>query len=165
MIASPNYVYFVYDGDGSASNSSSPAGSDKIEHMFEKHFLEVGWKVKPTAFGGRSDYGPFIDVGIPAGGLFTGAEGVKTAEEAAYYGGEAGAWYDPNYHRAGDNVKNCNLDAWITNTKAIAHSVATYARSTKTIPKRAPAKVKRGFGPKAKSHMKHSHCGHMDLLE
>ncbi|RPB21343.1 Zn-dependent exopeptidase [Terfezia boudieri ATCC MYA-4762] len=165
MIASPNYVYFVYDGDGSASNLTGPAGSDKIKHMFEEHFLNVGWKVKPTAFNGRSDYGPFIEVGIPSGGLFTGAEGVKTAEEAAYYGGKAGAWYDPNYHRAGDNVKNCDLNAWITNTKAIAHSVATYACSTESIPKRAPAKAKREFRPKAKSHMHHSHCGHEDLLE
>ncbi|KAF8416440.1 hypothetical protein EV426DRAFT_421870 [Tirmania nivea] len=164
MIASPNYVYFVYDGDGSAFNVTGPAGSDAIEHMFQKHFRDVGWEVKPTAFDGRSDYGPFLEVGIPAGGLFTGAEGVKTAEEAAYYGGKVGEWYDPNYHRAGDNVKNCNSDAWITNTKAIAHAVATYACSTKTIPKRTP-KAKREFSPRAKSHMHHSHCGHVDLLQ
>jgi len=164
MIASPNYVYFVYDGDGSAFNLTGPPGSDKIEHMFEKHFLDVGWEVKPTAFDGRSDYGPFLNVSIPCGGLFTGAEGVKTTEEAAYYGGKAGAWYDPNYHLAGDNVKNCDLGAWITNTKAIAHAVATYARSTTTIPKRTHSKVKRGL-PKAKPHLRHSHCGHQDLLE
>ena len=46
---------------------------------------------KPTAFDGRSDYFGFINVGIPAGGLFTGAEGIKTAEEAAVFGGTAGA--------------------------------------------------------------------------
>ena len=49
-----------------------------------------GLATEPTAFDGRSDYGAFIDVGIPAGGLFTGAEGIKTAAQAAIYGGDAG---------------------------------------------------------------------------
>jgi Zn-dependent M28 family amino/carboxypeptidase len=43
-----------------------------------------------TVFSGRSDYGPFIALNVPAGGLFTGAEGVKTAEEAALFGGTVG---------------------------------------------------------------------------
>ena len=45
---------------------------------------------KSTDFSGRSDYGAFIANGIPAGGLFTGAEGFKTAAEAAIWGGTAG---------------------------------------------------------------------------
>lgn len=81
MIASPNYIYGVYDGDGSAFNTTGPAGSDDIEHVFEKYFKSVGLNTVPSEFDGRSDYGPFLDVGIPSGGLFTGAEGVKTAEE------------------------------------------------------------------------------------
>ncbi|MFC5822465.1 hypothetical protein [Nonomuraea insulae] len=52
-----------------------------------------------TDFDGRSDYGPFIATGVPSG-LFTGAEGVKTAEEAALFGGTAGQPYDPCYHQA-----------------------------------------------------------------
>lgn len=166
MIASPNYVYFVFDGDGSAFNRTAPPGSGAIEHMFQRHFLDVGWKVKPTTFDGRSDYDPFFNISIPCGGLFTGAEEVKTAEEAAYYGGKAGEAYDPNYHRAGDNVKNCNVGAWITNTKAIAHAIATYATSTKSIPKRSgPGKPKRQFSPKAKSHVCHSRRRHTDALK
>lgn len=42
---------------------------------------------------GRSDYGPFLEVNIPAGGLFTGAEVVKTAQEAVLFGGQAGMPY------------------------------------------------------------------------
>lgn len=41
-------------------------------------------------FNGRSDYGPFIENGIPAGGLETGAEVIKTAEERTMFGGLAG---------------------------------------------------------------------------
>lgn len=84
MVASPNFGYFIYDGDGSAFNLTGPPGSDHIEKTFEDFFVSAGLKSAPTAFNGRSDYGPFLDVGIPAGGLFTGAEGVKTAEQATW---------------------------------------------------------------------------------
>ena len=48
---------------------------------------------------------------IPLGGLFTGAEGIKTAEEAALWGGQAGVAYDPCYHQACDTFANNNDDA------------------------------------------------------
>lgn len=140
MIASPNFGYFIYDGDGSAFNLSGPAGSDHIEHLFEDYLEEVGLKTAPTEFDGRSDYGPFLDVDIPSGGLFTGAEGIKTAEEAEWWGGDAGVAYDVNYHGAGDTVSNLNVGAWIQNTKAAAHAIATYARSTEGIPQRTQQK-------------------------
>ena len=63
--------------------------------MYVSFFDKLGTGSVPTAFSGRSDYGPFIDVNVPAGGLFTGAEGIKTAEEAALFGGTAGEAYDP----------------------------------------------------------------------
>ena len=101
MIGSPNFVRFVYDGDLSDSEppeGGAPPASADIEQLFLDYFESQGLATEPTAFDGRSDYGPFIFAGIPAGGLFTGAEGIKTAEEAAIYGGTAGAPYDPCYH-------------------------------------------------------------------
>ncbi|MDH5556140.1 MAG: M20/M25/M40 family metallo-hydrolase, partial [Alphaproteobacteria bacterium] len=79
MVGSPNFVRFVYDGDGSDTPLAGPNGSGNIEQVFLDHFAEQGLAAAPTAFSGRSDYGPFIAVGIPAGGLFTGAEGMPTA--------------------------------------------------------------------------------------
>ena len=67
-----------------------PGGSAQIEKTFEAFYTGRGIPFKGTDFSGRSDYGPFIAAGIPAGGLFTGAEGIKTAEEAALWGGTAG---------------------------------------------------------------------------
>jgi Zn-dependent M28 family amino/carboxypeptidase len=90
MIASPNYVHAIYDGDGSAFNLTGPAGSAEFEAFLEKFFTSAGQNFTATEFNGRSDYGPFLDVGIPAGGTFTGAEEIKTEEEAALFGGEAG---------------------------------------------------------------------------
>ncbi|KAI5777993.1 hypothetical protein EDC01DRAFT_676104 [Geopyxis carbonaria] len=164
MIASPNYGYLVYDGDGSAFNISGPAGSDHIEHLFESYFADVGEKSAPTAFDGRSDYGPFLDAGIPSGGLFTGAEGLKTEQGAAWWGGEAGVAYDVNYHAKGDGKANCNVGAWIQNTKAAAHAIATYARSLEGIPRgvaQAAARVK-ATNRKQASHAQRRHfaCNH-----
>lgn len=85
MVASPNAGYFIYDGDGSAFGLSGPEGSAHIEKTFEDFFKSKRTISAPTEFSGRSDYGPFLDVGIPAGGLFTGAEGVMTEEQAKWY--------------------------------------------------------------------------------
>ena len=142
MIASPNFVYAVMDGDGSAFNISGPPGSAAAEKMFVDYFADQGLETVPTILDGRSDYVGFSDVGIPVGGLFTGAEGIKTAEEQKQFGGEAGIAYDPNYHSAGDNVANCNATAWVVNSKAIAYSIAKYGTSWEGMPERGAAAQK-----------------------
>ena len=112
MLGSPNYVRFVYDGDGSSeTGDAGPPGSAQIEAIFNNYFASKGLATEPTAFDGRSDYGPFIAVGIPAGGLFSGAEGIKTAEEAAIFGGTAGEPYDSCYHQACDTTNNLSTKA------------------------------------------------------
>ena len=133
MIGSPNFVRFVYDGDGSATPLSGPNGSANIEDVFLRYFDEQGLATEPTAFDGRSDYGPFIEVGIPAGGLFTGAEGIKTEEQAAIYGGAAGDQYDPCYHLACDTFDNISLEVLDQNSDAIAHAVMTFAMTTSAV--------------------------------
>ena len=102
MVGSPNFVRFVYDGNNSAfppgpGAAVGPPGSAEIERVFTDYFTSQGLASEETAFSGRSDYGPFIApaVNIPAGGLFTGAEGIKTAAQQATYGGTAGAAVRP----------------------------------------------------------------------
>lgn len=133
MVGSPNFVRFVYDGDGSATPNAGPNGSKTVEQVFLKYFQGKGLPTEPTAFDGRSDYGPFIAVGIPAGGLFTGAEGIKTDDEAAIYGGVAGLAYDPCYHQACDTFANNNDDALDQMSDATAHSVLTFAMTTSAV--------------------------------
>ena len=129
MLGSPNYVRFVYDGDGSDTGTAGPAGSGAIESIFTDYFDAQKLASAPTEFDGRSDYGPFIDAGIPAGGLFSGAEGKKTSEEAAIYGGTAGAAYDSCYHQACDTTTNLNERALVELGDAAAHAVYVLARS------------------------------------
>jgi Zn-dependent M28 family amino/carboxypeptidase len=97
------------------------------------HFASKGLASAETAFSGRSDYGSFIAAGvdIPSGGLFTGAEGIKTAAEAAIYGGTAGVAYDPCYHQECDD--NPNQQALEEMSDAIAHAVITCAFDTRSV--------------------------------
>jgi aminopeptidase Y len=137
MVGSPNFVRFVYDGDNAGGVAGCAArcqsGSAAIESVYTGYFDSVGLATAPTAFDGRSDYGPFIAANIPAGGLFTGAEGIKTAAQAAVYGGTAGAPYDPCYHAACDDYDN-NSDTGLDQmSDAIAHSVITFAQSTAVV--------------------------------
>ncbi|QIK67781.1 M20/M25/M40 family metallo-hydrolase [Nocardioides sp. HDW12B] len=127
MVGSPNYVRFVYDGDGSDTDPAGPPGSAQIEELFVDYFDSQDLASAPTQFSGRSDYGPFIAVGIPAGGLFTGAEGVKTPEEAAIFGGTAGEPYDPCYHQACDDMTNLSTAALSEMGDAAAHAVLRLA--------------------------------------
>jgi Zn-dependent M28 family amino/carboxypeptidase len=135
MIGSPNHVFFIYDGDDSDGTGAGPGpgGSDQIEYLFESYYMQVGQPFKGTDFSGRSDYGPFIAVGIPAGGLFTGAEGIKTPEEVALWGGTAGEQYDPCYHLACDTFDNVNLQALEINSDAVAYSVLQYGMNTEAV--------------------------------
>jgi Zn-dependent M28 family amino/carboxypeptidase len=150
MIGSPNYVFFIYDGDDSdgVGAGPGPAGSAEIEKTFVRYFEMVGQPFKGTDFSGRSDYGPFIAVGIPSGGLFTGAEGIKTDEEAAIWGGTAGDQYDPCYHLACDTFDNISLHALDVNSDAAAYAILQYAMNTEDI---NDVKGKGNFKPKPNS--------------
>ncbi|KAF2824311.1 Zn-dependent exopeptidase [Ophiobolus disseminans] len=138
MIASPNYVHQIYDGDGSAYGLSGPAGSADIEAFFEGYFKDLNIPSNATEFNGRSDYGPFLDANIPAGGTTTGADEIKTVAEQAIWGGVAGEILDQNYHQAADNVTNLNQDAWLLHSRGIAAAVAHYATSWEGFPVRTP---------------------------
>lgn len=135
MIGSPNHVFFVYDGDDSDATGEGPGpgGSDQIEKAFESFYTQRGVPFKGTDFDGRSDYRAFIQNLIPAGGLFTGAEGVKTAEEAALWGGTAGTAYDPCYHQACDTYANNNDTALDINADAVAYTTLLFSMNTSTV--------------------------------
>ncbi len=135
MIGSPNFVYFIYDGDDSdgVGAGPGPAGSAEIEEFYEDFYTARGIPFLGTDFSGRSDYGPFIAVGIPAGGLFTGAEALKTPEQALIWGGTAGDQFDPCYHLACDTFDNVSLEALDVNSDAVAASVLTFGMNTESV--------------------------------
>ncbi|WP_326588731.1 M28 family metallopeptidase [Streptomyces sp. NBC_01294] len=129
MIGSPNAAYFVYDGDDSDATGAGPGpeGSAQLERGITDFLDSKKIPHEGTDFSGRSDYGPFIAVGIPSGGTFTGAEGIKTPEQAAKFGGQAGVAYDVNYHGKGDDITNIDHKALDINVDVIANAVGHYA--------------------------------------
>ncbi|MCP2244654.1 M28 family metallopeptidase [Lentzea aerocolonigenes] len=163
MVASPNAAYFIYDGDNSDNVGAGPGpyGSAQIEKAFADYFVAKGVPTEGTDFSGRSDYGEFIAQGIPAGGLFTGAEGVKTAAQAAKWGGTAGVAYDPCYHSKCDNLGNIDRTALGRNAGAIAFVTAAYGVSTEDVngvPPRAKRADARSAGKMSlAAHDDHDH--------
>lgn len=132
MMASPNYEYEVYD----ANNKDHPNGSGDIKDFFIDWYTEHGLNYTLVPFDGRSDYVGFIDAGIPAGGIATGAEGIKRKESKSKFGGKTGHQFDDCYHLLCDDLLNPNYDAWEINTKLIAHSVGHFANSFDGFPVR-----------------------------
>ncbi len=132
MLGSPNFGYFAYDGDDSDQQGepAGPEGPAGIERTFVGYLQNQRHvAVEGADFDGRSDYGPFIEHGIPAGGVDSGADATKTEEQAAKWGGRAGETFDPNYHSSRDTVQNVDLDAFERNAAAVAFGTATYALS------------------------------------
>jgi aminopeptidase S len=132
MVGSPNPGYFLYDGDNSdgVGSGPGPAGSAQIEQTLQAYFTSIGVPTRGTDFDGRSDYGPFISAGIPAGGIFTGAEGIKSSAQATLWGGTAGAAFDSCYHRVCDTTSNINDTALDRNSDAIAYTVWALATAS-----------------------------------
>jgi Zn-dependent M28 family amino/carboxypeptidase len=135
MVGSPNYIFMVYDADESTFEApvAIPDGSIAIEDVFESFYTLVGEPYDDTEFSGRSDYQAFIENGIPSGGLFTGAEEIKTAEQQAIWGGTTGAQFDPCYHLACDTFLNRNDHALDVNSDSIAFATLTFAYSTESV--------------------------------
>ncbi len=131
MLGSPNPGYLVFDGDDSDGEGAGPGpeGSAGIERTFARFFDERGIAVSGTDFDGRSDYGPFVAAGIPAGGVFSGADEVKSDEQAELWGGTAGETFDPNYHTAQDDTANVDRAALAAAAAAVGYGTAFYAHS------------------------------------
>ncbi len=135
MVASPNYVISVYDANESTYPAPVvvPEGSVATEAVFTDYFDAIGQPWIDTEFDGRSDYQAFIAAGIPASGLFTGADDEKTAEQVALFGGTAGIPQDPNYHTPQDDLANVNDEGLGIMLGAMAFVTASLANDTSAI--------------------------------
>lgn len=131
MIGSHNYGRFVLDGRMELPGSGgAPSGSGAIAKVFEDYFEEQGQVSEPGVLSGRSDYLAFMQAGVPSGGLFSGADGIKSEEQAQWYGGTAGEMFDPYYHTPEDTLENINWDSVAELSAAGAHGVEFFAAST-----------------------------------
>jgi Zn-dependent M28 family amino/carboxypeptidase len=134
MLGSPNPAYFTYDGDQSAPRKPDdgvprvPEGSAGVERTLAAYLNRAGKPPEDTSFDGRSDYDGFTQSGVPAGGIFSGAEEKMSEEQAKKWGGQAGEPFDPNYHKATDTLDHVDRTALEINAGGIAYAIGLYAQ-------------------------------------
>jgi hypothetical protein len=125
MLGSPNYIPYILRGD--SAPEPLRFGSRKIQGLYEEYFNSLPrYKkfYKKYAFKdmyARSDFKPFLDVGIHAGGLATGADVIKTVDDRQKFGGLANAQTDPCYHQSCDTIENVSMEILTSLTECAAH--------------------------------------------
>ena len=135
MLGSPNAGFFTYDGDQSGQPNPDvpaatvPVGSAGIERTLAGYLNLAGIRPADMPLGKAGDYSPFLDAGVPIGGMTTGAAQRKTEVQARLWGGNAGVAFDRNYHLPGDTVDNVDRDALAVTGPGVAFAVGTYAQS------------------------------------
>jgi Zn-dependent M28 family amino/carboxypeptidase len=121
MLGSPNGFIGVYDDAGAAP------GSSEIRDRFGADLEAAGLAWEPVDTGGGSDHRPFMVAGVPTGGLFSGAAGIISPEQAERYGTTAGQPPDPCYHLACDDLANVDQDRLEELARSLARVVVELA--------------------------------------
>ncbi|KAJ2892362.1 hypothetical protein GGI21_005630 [Coemansia aciculifera] len=123
MLASPNYIALVHNGTDAPENART--GSQRIQRVFEDYFVRHHYPYQITDMVAGSDFVPFMDNGVPAGGVLTGAGELKSIAERSKHGGLANAALDTCYHRDCDTLLNINMVALDKMSKAAMYAVST----------------------------------------
>ncbi|KAJ2719563.1 hypothetical protein GGI07_005150 [Coemansia sp. Benny D115] len=123
MLASPNYIALVHNGSDAPKNAR--LGSQRIQRVFEDYFVRHGYPYQITDMLAGSDFLPFVDNGVPAGGVLTGASEIKSIEDRRVHGGLANAPLDTCYHQDCDTLLNINRQALTKMSKAAMYAVST----------------------------------------
>lgn len=63
----------------------------------------------------------YLQANITAGGLKTGSNSIKDAQQRDQYGGYAEAPHDTCYHQACDTIENVNQEILVQNAQAAAN--------------------------------------------
>jgi Zn-dependent M28 family amino/carboxypeptidase len=130
MLGSTNGVRVIYR----EADPPRPDTEMAIADLFASALALDGLDWEPRAIGAGSDHYPMQQAGIPIGGLYSGANELKSAEQATLFGGTAGAPDDACYHLACDTVANIDAD-WLGElARAAAWVVGRLASGEVTLP-------------------------------
>lgn len=98
-----------------------------LSNLFFEYFDQNNLPRDSDLFDGRSDYGPFLVAGIPAGGVDAGADKYKTEANRQRYqrltgwGGVANEPNDQCYHLACDSISNIHWAVYTNMTQSAAY--------------------------------------------
>ena len=130
VAGSKNFQNWVYDANvfiprGTPSRAFN--GSIIMSDLFFEFFDANNLPRDSDLFDGRSDYGPFLAAGIPAGGVDAGADKTKTEANRQRYqrmtgwGGVANEENDQCYHQACDTIGNIHWGVYTNMTQSAAY--------------------------------------------
>ncbi|CAF1627314.1 unnamed protein product, partial [Adineta ricciae] len=133
MLASANFNFGILDSFVVPPGTPSEAlpGTTRITALFQQWFDEEKLLWTRSGIGGGSDFVPFLVQGIAAGGVNTGANGIKTSIERDDYtkvlgignAGLANVAYDSCYHQQCDRITNVNPFAYEKVVQAAAYAI------------------------------------------
>lgn len=129
LLGSQNAGFFTFDGDQSAAANEAPEGSAGIERTLAGYLNLAGVRPADIPLDNAGDYSPFLNAGVPVGGLTTGSTQQKSAVQARLWGGRAGAPFDPHHGTARDDIENVDHRALSITGPALAFAIGTYAHS------------------------------------
>jgi Zn-dependent M28 family amino/carboxypeptidase len=133
MIASPNPIIAVYNAWDDDASNPVPEGSKEIMRVFTDYFESRHQPWTDTDWDHESDQTAFVKKGIAVGGLYSGDDEKKSAQEARLFGGAARKPCDPNYHGRGDTIANVDVDTLRIMTDAIIHAASRLARDASAL--------------------------------
>ena len=133
MVGSPNFARFVQHSANAGDGLAALVRSELMAE-FRAHDLPAEERVAGRS---GSDDAAFRQKEIPTVGLYTGASGAKSAEQAGVFGGVAGRPFDACYHRACDTTDNINREVLDENTRALMRAL-TAAATAAHAPTRKP---------------------------
>ncbi|WP_193315166.1 M28 family peptidase [Nostocoides sp. F2B08] len=129
QIGSTNGVVGVYDADEStyAMPGAAPSRAAQAERLIEDRFDATGQPWVDVPFSAPGDHRPFARAGVPAAGLTAGADGTKSPDQAAAFGGTAGLAYDPNQDTVADDADNVDPQTLSVLAQSVAHTTVALA--------------------------------------
>ena len=130
MLGSLNFQNWVYDANSYIPPTTpvrAHSGSKLLSNLFFEYFDQNNLPRDSERFDGRSDYGPFLVAGVPAGGVYAGADKTKTEalrqryQQMTGWGGVAGQINDQCYHQVCDSIANIHWGVYTNQTQSAAY--------------------------------------------
>ena len=102
--------------------------------MFKDFWDSQGLAYETIPFDGRSDYDAFTAAGIPAGGIFAGAEDDQDSRTRSRCTAAPPALpFDPCYHQLCDTLDNISDQGLDEHSDAAVHAILTFAQTTSAV--------------------------------
>ncbi|PWA03804.1 hypothetical protein BB558_000030 [Smittium angustum] len=125
MLGSPNIIPFILDGRSAPNKIRTE--SITIQKTFAELFETFGLPTILTGMNISTDFIPFMNNGIPVGGLYSGSTEIKHPQIAKLVGGVPDVPADPCYHKPCDTIDNIQPTGFHRLSKSAIYTITKFA--------------------------------------